>query len=613
MKKNLFSLLCTGLCIALFTLSANAQFVNFEDTWQEFLKNNKISNTSELVKPNKDQKINYVRYCLIYANSHFCAAEMKEAEEYMKEIEQIGESTYSTITGFSDRYNDLSTKIEASHKVEEMWLSFLEFRNTTLDDINSVEAAKRVCEKGTLAKISYMMTYVHYCNGDIGKAKEIFEKRVLQLVERTSLKAEDVQGLPEEVRKMKKVFSVLPKVGVAWKEYMETDVSPGFEYDFPLVECNPIPLMKAYMLRAAANLCTEGAEMLKKIESLEANNSQPVPNDLAKKIAWLKGEVGVFDGDVSVLQNAWEEFVPRDTLIRPFELGEFYCDKMDQIKAWTIKGHLESCASGQEYLDKIDAFQGKHGLQYDDVLDCKIQRLRIKVWDCRYWEIVRRARKETHEERERFGPLSAQTMQDDLNSDKLPCETTVSYEPIGFIGIKYVITTYLCQEIDLAKMGDPEYYKKIATWVDTQVLAEYCEESMRCKEDFFINILGHSDGHTFRGARYRNSLEIPEGTPFTHFYEGQAMEKTTDREITFSLKNNMELGLARAWTVRGQLNFMEAPIKVGAYEHGEDEKGGQFRRIETELNMSNLLLDYYEKLLTKYLIESGIGERPEEC
>ena len=33
------------------------------------------------------------------------------------------------------------------------------------------------------------------------------------------------------------------------------------------------------------------------------------------------------------------------------------------------------------------------------------------------------------------------------------------------------------------------------------------------------------------------------------------------------LKSNMELGIARAWTVKNQLDFMEVPIKIGAFEH----------------------------------------------
>ncbi|RMG88453.1 MAG: hypothetical protein D6714_00665, partial [Bacteroidetes bacterium] len=314
------------------------------------------------------------------------------------------------------------------------------------------------------------------------------------------------------------------------------------------------------------------------------------------------------------LDQLWSLFIEnQDTLTEPFDLADFYCDPVRMVKAWTIRGHLNPCDDGQPRLDQIDALQQKQQLQFDDELACRIRRLRIKVWDCRYWELVRQARAETHAERERFGPQSAEIMQKALNSEQQPCETTVEYEPLGYIGVKYIITTYLCQDIDLAKMGDPAYYKKIATWVDTEVLQKYCEEGLRCKEEFFIYLEGHTDGNAFRGARYKNSLDIPAGTPFTHFVNGDTTQTETTREITTSLRSNMELGLARAWTVKQQLDFMEVPITIGAWEHPASEKGGAFRRIEIELNITKLLLDFYEKRLRELLEASGIGARPETC
>ena len=83
--------------------------------------------------------------------------------------------------------------------------------------------------------------------------------------------------------------------------------------------------------------------------------------------------------------------------------------------------------------------------------------------------------------------------------------------------------------------------------------------------------------------------------------------------MTNSLKNNMELGIARAWTVKKQLDFMGVPITIGAYEHPKEEKGGEYRSVEIELNITNLLLDFYEKRLNELVEESGIGEQPEEC
>ena len=54
---------------------------------------------------------------------------------------------------------------------------------------------------------------------------------------------------------------------------------------------------------------------------------------------------------------------------------------------------------------------------------------------------------------------------------------------------------------------------------------------------------------------YKNSLDIPEGTEFTHFVDGDTLSSLTEREITNSLKSNMELGIARAWTVKNQLEL----------------------------------------------------------
>ena len=682
--------------------NANAQFVNFEDTWKEFLDNNKISNISEMPKPSKSQKIDYVRYCLMYANSYFCSGEIKSAENMMAEIKKIGGTTYNTITGFSTKYEDLDTKIKAYYQVDRLWKRFQKSKDVSLAELEQAAVGKTVCEKGTLAKYSYMQTHALYCKGDVGEAKNIFEKRVLQLAERTSLKVGDIEGLEAEVKMMKTLFGGLPKLGKAWKEFTTTDESPGFDMELPLVECYSIPSMKEYVLRAATDVCNNGPTMLGKVQKLQASNSHPIDAALSGKIKWLEEEVGKNNGDVAVLDKAWKEFLPsntlknginfgytycqkeaevrayvmtgilnacdqgelmlsnidslkkefspkldktisdkvaflqktiqgfdddfanlekvwgtfiekKDTLTEPFQLAEFYCDKIAQVKSWTIKGHMNECKEGQQYLDKIAALKKSDNLEFDEELACRVRRLQIEVWDCRYWELVMQARKETHEERERFGPPSAAKMQAALNSDKLPCDTGVKYSPLGNIGMKYIISTYLCQEIDLAKMGDPEYYKKIATWVDTEVLQKYCEADLRCKEEFVIYIEGHTDGNPFRGARYKRSLDIPQGTSFTHFLDNNIEQKQTEKEITNSLKSNMELGIARAWTVKQQLDFMNVPIAIGAFEHPKSEKGGEYRKVEVMLNIKNLLLDFYEKRLKELLEASGIGERPETC
>lgn len=766
-----------------------AQAGHFEDTWIEFLSDPKTSSVSELPEPPKEDEISYAKYCLMYANSHFCASDINNANKFIAEIKKLGEPIYSKISGFAARFADLQDKIELYHKMGNIWLDFSNSGSTAQFGAD-IEGARMVCEKGTLAKYYYVASRQAYCEGKISEARELFEKRVLY-VEKSGFALSNVSDLPKEVALSKKLYAGLDKLDPAWKQLMSSDKSPGFDTELPLIACYPVPTIKAYILQAMVDPCKNGSAMLKKIDALRKDYTKDLGADVQGKIDWLRKEVGNSQEEIAMVNKTWKEFLPKekldkkvefsfdypcdraaeikaylmvgfsercsqggeilekiearmkehnpqldaetkqklekfrglvkneeeniaalnkawaeflpqdtltsgitfayeycdkiaqvrahvmtgiieyctrgeemlagaektmkeaspsldgatqqrfdklksmveknqadlaalnglwkqyiankDTLTEEFRVEDFYCDKMAQVKSWTMMGAMNTCEQGQGYMDKIDAFQKLHKLNYNKELQCAVNRLRQKIWDCRYWEIVRRAERETHEERERFGPEAAELMVADLNTQKMPCPTTVDYKPLGTIGVKYTITTFLCSNIDLAKMGDPEYYKKIATWVDTKVLTKYCLADMRCKEDFTIYIEGHSDGNPFPGANYKTSFGIPQGLKFMHYTEKDTVERTTEREITTRLSNNMELGLARAWTIKQQLDFMGVPIEVGAYEHPKTERGGEYRRMETNLNITNLLLDFYEKRLTDLLRESGIGDRPKEC
>ncbi|MFK7795999.1 MAG: hypothetical protein AB8E82_00995 [Aureispira sp.] len=807
MRQNV--LYCWSLLIALVFLlpSANAQLVNYEETWQEFLKNPKTSAISKLTEPSKEQVANYLKYSLMYANSYFCADNLPNAEKMMRQVAGIDKERHEKIPGFVAKYEELKKKIKAYKAADKAWGNFVGGEAVTADQLTTgtLQGAKSVCEKGTLAKYFYMTSMDYYCSGELAKAKGHFVGRVQKLVDKTSFEPSQVPGMEDRVNKMKKVWAALDKLNPAWDALIETDVSPGFDTELPLVECYSIPSMKAYILRATADVCTVGDKMLKKIKALQETNTHKIPADVADKIEWLEKAVAknnkslaglnkawkkflpeskvsstkyghkfecdrsaevkayIMDGfadpcedgskalkeiariqkkhnpdldnetttklkqlkarvnkeksNLTKLNEAWEDFLPDNKvsgkLNFPYEycdkeaqikayvmdgtinfcakgkkrladiekvkstddpeladavtkkidalqakqeasdqdladlnsawtlytstdkvmewdegfpqkdtgavrdnirLVKFYCDKIAQTKAWVIKGQLDPCTKGAPYLKKIEKLKKDAKLRYDDALTCQVDRLRAKVYQCQYWKLVLKAWKLTYEECERFGPASSEIMRADLNSEEQPCETTVEYQQLGKIGIQYTITTFLCQKINLAKMGDPEYYKKIASWVDREVLSKYCEANMRCKEDFYIYLEGHTDGNRFSGAKYDKSLNIPEGTPYTHFVQDNSGTVDTvtkeTRNITTNLKSNMELGIARAWTVKQQLDFMNVPITVGAYEHPSGEKGGEFRRIEIELNITNLMLDFYEKTLKNLVEKSGIGKRP---
>ena len=455
--------------------NSSAQFVNFEDTWKEFLANNKISNISEMPKPKKNQPIDYLRYCLMVANTHFCSGDIGDAENMMAEVKKMGKDAYKTIPGYGAKHDDLSVKIKAYHQVEFLWKRFLKTKSVSLEELEKVAEAKTVCEKGTLAKYFYMVAHAHYCKGEIAEAKGHFEGRVLKLAERTSLKVEDITGLAEEVKTMKFLFINLPKLGKAWKEYQSSGESKGFDIELPVIECYSIPSMKEYVLRGASDVCKYGNEMLQKINKLKESNSHSLPSDLKEGISWLQKEVEKNNKDVANLNKSWKQFMPKDTLLNginfgfeycdkeseiraytmdgrinycnkgeeilekinaiksenkpdlksitlekiknleikleeekdnvanlnqlwdefisnkdtilePFDVAGYFCDKIALAKSWTIKGHMDACKKGQHYINNIDHLKQQESLEFDEELACRIRRLRIKVWDCRYWE-----------------------------------------------------------------------------------------------------------------------------------------------------------------------------------------------------------------------------------
>ncbi|MEO0778739.1 MAG: hypothetical protein AAF146_19385, partial [Bacteroidota bacterium] len=137
LSRALFILFCSGL----FPLALPAQFVNFEDTWKEFLANEKTSNISKLTQPSKEEKIDYAKYCLMYATTYFCGGEIDQSEKQMSEIRSVGETAYNQIPGFKERFTDLEVKIKAFYKVDRLWKIFLLKRSVTIADLEGIEAA----------------------------------------------------------------------------------------------------------------------------------------------------------------------------------------------------------------------------------------------------------------------------------------------------------------------------------------------------------------------------------------------------------------------------------------------------------------------------------------
>jgi len=365
---------CLLINIFFISTTISAQTVNFDQTWKEFLENDKISKMSELAKPNKlyDQP-DYAKYLLMNTNTCFCQSELDDAEKLMAEIQTLDAAVLKAIPGYVKKKDDLETKIEAYHTMDAIWKRFLQTKAITPEELEAVTAAKSLCEKRTLAKYSFMMAYDHFCQGNIPKSRDIFENRTLSLTEKTTLRVKDVEGLGPEVAKMKSMFQDLAKLDVAWKSYIKTGVSPGFDIELPLFACNPTPNMRALVLQGAVDLCNLAPAKLDKIKKMQAESSVAPDAELGKKIKELEAGAEQKQSGLAVLNEEWAAFIVSNKVNGKY--GYDYCSKEPLIRAYIMDGFAFPCELAEERLQKIDSLQRVERTPLEQITMTKINEL----------------------------------------------------------------------------------------------------------------------------------------------------------------------------------------------------------------------------------------------
>ena len=469
------------LFFSIFFFSNTAGAQNFDETWKEFLENNKISNMSRLSRPDKvTDRLNYSKYLLMNTNNRFCQSKVETAVELMAELKEIDYDMLESIPGFVPKMDDLETKIKAYHSIDKIWNRFLKTKVASVEELEEIYPPSSICEKHTLVKYSYMTAYSQLCDGNIAKSKSTFERRTLKIAEKTTLKVRDVKGMAPLVRDMKKLYQALPKLDDAWETYIETGVSPGFKTKLPVFSCYPIPNLKALVLNGAADLCGAGPEMfdeikklqaesgvvpdrelrervkdledslgerksslsalnkawksfvntnqvkkmdygydyctreplirayimdgfsfvcemaeesLQKIDSLERLETRPLKKSTIRKIDELQKLAEEYDENAVAIEKLWNKFIAQgDTLYTDYQSTEIFCDNIHQVKDWVMNGLMGNCEKKRIYLEKIDKFKESFDFSFTDELECRVQKLRVSLWDCQYELLQKLAR-----------------------------------------------------------------------------------------------------------------------------------------------------------------------------------------------------------------------------
>ena len=447
---------------------------SFEQTWLEFLAEGQVSRISALTKPDKySDTEDYAKYLLMNTNSRFCQSELARAGEFLAELRSLDSTVYEGVAGFAGRLKIVEDRFDAYDGVDAIWERFLVDRVVPLEELEAISAVKTTCEKGTLAKYSYMTAYAAYCAGDLEEARDILENRTLRLAEATSWRITDVKGLDAEVKAMKGVLDHLTALDEAWDAYRDTGVSPGYDTELPVVACYAVPNLKAALLRGLASPCTDGADALAAIRNMYDGERAALPGSVEDAIYELEETVAAQDQRLADLEAAWAAFLPddevdlslsysydqcsgeavvkaylmdgytfvctfaddalaridslrenqalrldRDTrekikalraakqrylrngvtidliwddfvangdvLSDYYESTDEYCDNIQIIKDWTIRGLTGTCEESVLYLKEIEDFQARMDFKLFEDLECRVQQIRMKIWDCQY-------------------------------------------------------------------------------------------------------------------------------------------------------------------------------------------------------------------------------------
>ena len=204
---------------------AHAQFVNMEETWQEFLANKKTSNISNLPKPEKSQPANYIKYSLIYANTYLCSDNIEEADKMIQEIDAMGKEIQDRVPGFEERYTGLKKNIEAYKSLDPLWTKFkYDKTSVSKEEVQKYPEASKLCERGTLTKYFYMIAHDYLCEKDLYQARDIYDTKIKRLVA-TTFNPHNVEGLGEEVDKMAQYWTAMDEMEPAWEAFDATGIS----------------------------------------------------------------------------------------------------------------------------------------------------------------------------------------------------------------------------------------------------------------------------------------------------------------------------------------------------------------------------------------------------
>ena len=358
-----------------------------EALWQAFLKNRTVDQadlSANIKAANNCEKQTLAKFSYMQAYANLCQGEVALATTiFNNRTLQLAEKTslrVADVPGLAPEVANMKKFFRALPRLKKTWADYVETGESPgwKEDLPVYN-----CYPEPNIKAFILRGAADAC----GEAPEALTE-IEALIEASG--AELSETLQEQVDALRSTVSDQrtgrADLDAAWEAFLPSnEVDPDLPYGYEY--CRKLPLIRAHLMDGFAFVCETAEESLYQIKELQKSKPAKLDKATKDKIAELEILYQAYLDNGTRIDQLWDQFVAQgDTLYSEYESTDNYCDNIQRIKDWTMRGLAGNCDSPDFYqnLEKIDYFQESFTFTFYEELECRVQKLRRRVYDCRY-------------------------------------------------------------------------------------------------------------------------------------------------------------------------------------------------------------------------------------
>ena len=368
-------------------------YSSIDVVWNQFLRTKEVDQDKlEAVEAARTscEKQTLAKYSYMSAYYHLCEGDIEQSRNiFENRTLKLAEKTtlrVKDVKGLAAEVKKMKTLYRNMSKLDVAWNSFVRTNKSPGFDL---EIPLFNCNPIPNMKVLVLNGVRDLCDQGPRNLDKIASLQADSGVQPEGALRKKIEALEAAIAEKDDDLAILNE---AWEAFIPENIVQHlgtYGYDY----CTKEPLIKAYIMDGFANVCGMAEESLQKIDDLQRKEVTKLEDMTMRKINELAELNEQYQINGVVIDEIWNDFVANgDQLAEDFESTENYCDNIHHVKDWVMKGLAGSCLEGIQYLEEIEEFQRTIEFDFYKGLECRVQNLRIKVWDCRHQALLKLAK-----------------------------------------------------------------------------------------------------------------------------------------------------------------------------------------------------------------------------